>query len=241
MFTLSEIEIIMQKRRGEMIALLRDLGLGGAGQNWKEEFDSFLTKKICCLMKSDSVYEGYSFLLRAADIPQSYSETENEKLAKIAANRPEIERRIVRQNYGASGNQYESRFNVSTVEIVPLDSLDSAMYNSELYATKLNYLAKRFGMSYDQKDFIQSFNDLKREVRNLPDFLYTPLQQKSCSEDEFISLMKASRGNTFLVSVSREKVAARPEPSAQYRKFTEEEARYMLDVLERLNDIVRVI
>lgn len=241
MFTLSEIEIIMRKRREEMISLLRDLGFSKAGQNWQEEIDSFITEKIRSLMKSASVLEGYLFLLRAAEIPQSYSETEKDKLAKIAANRAEIERRIIKRA-GSAVRKYETRFKFDVVQAIKtqLDSLRTNRNKLEKSAKDLNYLKTYYMMESERKEFIALFHGLMSDIDELQEDLYsTEEQQKSLTEDEFISFMNHSLdGDTFLVSVSRERVPARPDPSEQYRKFTEEEARYMLDILERLNDIV---
>lgn len=234
MFTLSEIEIIMQKRRGEMMALLRELGLVGVSQNWQEEFDSFLTDKVCRLMKSDSVFEGYSFLLRAADIPQSYSETEKEKLAKIAANRPEIERRIIKRTVPLSP-QYERRFTLRNTGGDPLASLFNKISRLENISTRLFYMEK---VKRNEK-FIAAFDDINEEIQRLDGLHIVSASKpsKPLTEDEFISFIEQSRGD-FLVSVSMNEVPPKPDPSAQYRKFTEDEARYMLDVLEKLNAIV---
>lgn len=246
MFTLSEIEIIMQKRRGEMMTLLRELGLGGVGQNWQEEFDSFLTDKVCRLMKSDSVFEGYSFLLRAADIPQSYSETEKEKLAKIAANRPEIERRIIKRTVPLSP-QYERHFTVRNTGSNPLTYLlknIKGLFNRlEVVATDLHCMEK----VQKNGEFIAKVENIRREIKGLEeriqrlDGLYivtTSAPSDLLTENEFISFIGQSKGgDKFLVSVSMDKVEPKPA-SPQYMKFTEDEARYMLDVLEKLNDIV---
>ncbi len=237
MFTLSEIEIIMRKRREEMISLLRDLGFSKAGQNWQEEIDSFITEKIRSLMKSASVFEGYSFLLRAAEIPQSYSETEKDKLAKIAANRAEIERRIIKRA-GSVSPQYETRYTVRNTGVNPLASLFEKI--SRLEKTSA-HLGRTERVKKNEK-FIAEFADISAEIKRLQGLhiISASAPSESWTEEEFMSFIRSNGGN-FLVSVSRERVPARPDPSEQYRKFTEEEARYMLDILERLNYIVNGI
>ena len=234
MFTLSEIEIIMQKHKEKMITLLRDLGFKGVNQNWQEEIDSFLTDKICSLMKSDSVFEGYSFLLRAADIPQSYSETENEKLAKIIAHRQEIEPRII-MRAGTVSLQFERRFTVRNTGGNPLASLVDKISRLERTSAQLG----RSERVKKNERFIAEFDDIRNEIERLKRLYIVSASAPSDSwkEEEFMSFIERYSGD-FLVSVSRKEVATRPDPSAQYRKFTEQEARNMLDILERLNDIV---
>ena len=231
MFTLSEIEIIMQKHKEKMITLLRYLGFKGVNQNWQEEIDSFLTDKICSLMKSDSVFEGYSFLLRAADIPQSYSETENEKLAKIIAHRQEIEPRII-MRAGTVSLQFERRFTVRNTGGNPLDSLFKKI--SRLEKTSA-YLGRSERVEKYER-FIAEFDDIRNEIESLRRLYIVSASAPSDSwkEEEFMSFIEERYSGDFLVSVSQKEVA----PSAQYRKFTEQEAHNMLDILERLNDIV---
>ena len=233
MFTLSEIEIIMQKHKEKMITLLRYLGFKGVNQNWQEEIDSFLTDKICSLMKSDSVFEGYSFLLRAADIPQSYSETENEKLAKIIAHRQEIEPRII-MRAGTVSLQFERRFTVRNTGGNPLDSLFKKI--SRLEKTSA-YLGRSERVEKNERFiFIAEFDDIRNEIESLRRLYIVSASAPSDSwkEEEFMSFIEERYSGDFLVSVSQKEVA----PSAQYRKFTEQEAHNMLDILERLNDIV---
>ncbi|MBQ6774187.1 MAG: hypothetical protein IJP48_09025 [Synergistaceae bacterium] len=248
MFTLSEIEIIMEKHRNDMLALLRELGFRASTQNWLEEIDPFITDKVCTLMKSDSVVEGYSFMLRAADIPQNYSETPNEKLAKIIANRNEIEQSIIMKNALSAGVQHENRFKVMSVKNINLDNLVSIF--NELYelAEDSGYMLKRFGMSMAQKEFRLSVKKLGSEIQKLQESqesLYTSSELlKSCTGSElesFIEKEKQNVNNMFLVSVSREKVTPKPDPSLQFRKFTEDEARYMLDILEKINAVISSI
>lgn len=245
MFTLSEIEIIMQKRRTEMIDLLKELEFRGS-QNWQGEIDPFLTGKVCCLMKSESIFEGYSFLLKAAGIQQSYSETENEKLAKIVMHKQEIQSAIIKQEKAVYPTQYESRYNVSPRNFQDLSWIKKDIEELGNTAKQAGYFDEDdtlFSMHKKFRDqFKKLFFDLEERIEKLPDFVPTGITglKQSYTEDKFLEFLKEQTGNykSFIVSVSREKIEERPDPSLQFRKFTEEEASKMLDVLEKLNAII---
>lgn len=247
MFTLSEIEIIMQKRKDKMLALLRELSFRATSQNLYEEIDTFVTKEVCRLMKSDSVAEGYSFLFRAAGIPLIYSETPNEKLAKIAANRAEIERSIIRQATRFAGPKQETHFTVSTVKEIDLKALKKDFNVLKQIAESANYVRDYINAKFIlqiSQDFNEEFLALEKRMKSLPDTacILGESSSKPCSEGELLSFLETRKPkDTFFVSVSRDEVQSKPDPSLQFRIFTPDEASYMLDILEQINDIVSVL
>ena len=55
-----------------------------------EKLDEEITKKICGLMKSDTTIDGYTNLLKLGGVPYDYSESYNQLLGMVVANRNKI-------------------------------------------------------------------------------------------------------------------------------------------------------
>ena len=91
MFVAAEFQSIRRLCPSELETLLKKLSI--AKPDWNgdeyriyEGLDVELTRKICDLMHSSSIIEGYTNLLKLGGISYDYSETDNELLHKIVAN-----------------------------------------------------------------------------------------------------------------------------------------------------------
>ena len=92
----SEFQTIRAKCLADFENLLRNLSI--AVPDWKNEdeyeiyerLDDEITKKLCRLMKSSSIIDGYIDLLKLGNIKYDFSETDNELLSKIISNRDKI-------------------------------------------------------------------------------------------------------------------------------------------------------
>lgn len=88
MFTAATFQLI--RKQPEFEALLKKLSIkvDWAGDEFRvyDKLDAELTKKICGLMKSSTIIDGYISLLDLGGVAYDYSETDNELLRKIIAN-----------------------------------------------------------------------------------------------------------------------------------------------------------
>ena len=97
MFTPTKLQFIRKKSPTEFDALLSRLAIAidntiDDEDKLYEKIDDDLTRKLSALMKSPSVIAGYTTLLKLGGVAYDYSQTDNELLAKIVANKSKIQR-----------------------------------------------------------------------------------------------------------------------------------------------------
>lgn len=95
MFVAAEFQSIRRLCPSELETLLKKLSISKpdwSGDEYRiyEQLDNDITRKICAAMKSSSVIEGYTNLLKIGGVSYDYSETDNELLRKIVANGDKI-------------------------------------------------------------------------------------------------------------------------------------------------------
>ena len=95
MFVAVEFQNMRSRCPSELEKLLEKLSIripDWSGDEYRiyEKLDNDITKKICALMKSSSVIEGYTNLLKLGGVTYDYSETDNELLRKVIANGDKI-------------------------------------------------------------------------------------------------------------------------------------------------------
>ena len=91
MFVAVEFQNMRSRCPSELETLLKKLSIpkpDWSGDEYRiyEQLDNDITKKICAAMKSSSVIEGYTNLLKLGGVSYDYSETDNELLHKVVAN-----------------------------------------------------------------------------------------------------------------------------------------------------------
>lgn len=95
MFVAVEFQNMRSRCPSELETLLKKLSISKpdwSGDEYRiyEQLDNDITRKICAAMKSSSVIEGYTNLLKIGGVSYDYSETDNELLRKIVANGDKI-------------------------------------------------------------------------------------------------------------------------------------------------------
>lgn len=89
MFTAAEYRLIREHGYGELQKLFAKLGIAepnwNAGGEFKiyEKIDDEIISRLCQLMKSESIIDGYTKLLKFGGVHFDYNETDNELLGKI--------------------------------------------------------------------------------------------------------------------------------------------------------------
>ena len=94
MFVASEFQSMRRICLPELEKLLDELSIpvdwNGDEYRIYEKLDAEIEKKICALIKSPSIIEGYTTLLKLGGVSYDFSETDNELLDKIISNGDKI-------------------------------------------------------------------------------------------------------------------------------------------------------
>ena len=91
MFVAVEFQNMRERCPTELEKLLEKLSIpipDWSGDEYRiyEKLDDDITREICAAMKSSSIIEGYTNLLKLGGVSYDYSETDNELLHKVVAN-----------------------------------------------------------------------------------------------------------------------------------------------------------
>ena len=98
MFTAAEFRLIQKNCPEKLDALLENLRIKKSDWNSGNEFkiyeklDDEIVSRVCRLMKSESIIDGYTNLITLGGLQFNYSETDNELLATILQNKEKITR-----------------------------------------------------------------------------------------------------------------------------------------------------
>ena len=93
MFTAAEYRLIREDCLSEMQKLLSMLNISEPNWNGGDEFriyekvDDEIINRVCRLMKSESIIDGYTKFMKFGNLHFDYSETDNELLATILKNK----------------------------------------------------------------------------------------------------------------------------------------------------------
>ena len=96
MFTAAEYRLIRENCLADLKKLLAMLHISEPNWNDGDEFriyekvDDEIVNRVCRLMKSESVIDGYTKLMKLGNLHFDYSETDNELLAAIVKNRTSV-------------------------------------------------------------------------------------------------------------------------------------------------------
>ena len=115
MFTATEFRLIGVKCLPDLQNLLAMLNIPepnwDSGNEFKiyEKLDDEIVKRVCQLMKSESIIDGYTKLMAFGDLKFKYSETDNELLAKILQNKEKVMRGATQAVHSAQETITESQ------------------------------------------------------------------------------------------------------------------------------------
>lgn len=262
MFTPTELQFIRKKSPTDFDALLSRLAIAidntiDDEDKLYEKIDDDLTRKLSALMKSSSVIAGYTTLLELGGIVYDYSETDNELLAKIVANREKILDAVRTQaaqynnqaaTYDSWQNEYGNtapeselveRLKISVADAKPF-RLDSVTYNLRRARTLLR----------DKRDdtTVSTINYCINELETSTN-LFKVSDKKSYFESgdelikEIFDRLNVGYSMTLNLRISKtverraKKIPPAPDkPSVPL--FTVRKAEDVLDILEQLNHVV---
>lgn len=216
-----------------------------------EKLDDDITKEICTAMKSSSIIEGYTNLLKLGGIPYDYSETDNELLDKIILNGNKILDAV-----RAANDEYDlwqaEWGNVSpepeVIEKLDLTAVNAEYFNPGDFVFNLKMaksMVKRDSPKSNAVHYLsdcltkaESFNNLLKftgsrvRIEDVNDFVQRNYSKIRDGEEHTICL-------TIKKKVERSKKEiplAPPDPS-----FTVREVEDALKILIQVNEIIKKI
>ncbi|MBQ7594382.1 MAG: hypothetical protein IJU48_08515 [Synergistaceae bacterium] len=226
MFTLSEMQNIRERCLDEMNILLDTLEIKRPDWNvedissFNSELDDEITKKICNIMMSKSILDGYTAMLKAGDIPFTYRETQNELLQKIIENTDRIKPK----------ESPPAVIDEIIYTVTPCEKISGL--REFLIGLKEKFLA--FLPAVKKGELVRTISIGER----FPD-LYAKDDEKNQifrSELELIEFINSHQGLPFSVSVSKN---SRPQPKSC--QISSNELQNILDVLRKLYNVVEKI
>jgi len=170
MFTAAEFRLVKSKCLSEMETLLKDMQIDVPDWNGINEYalynelDNKITDKICALMKSSSVIDGYGHLLKLGEIDYDMTETDDDLIDKIINNSSKIIYNC--QSYAPPAPiehvQYEpvERINIRFHNVKEIDStkLNKVLNNADYEHSKLKNVY--YQQHYQQYPIFNDFRDL---------------------------------------------------------------------------------
>ena len=260
MFVAVEFQNMRSRCLPELEKLLENLSIpipDWSGDEYRiyQELDEELMKKICALMKSSSVIEGYTKLLKLGGVAYDYSETDNELLNKIVSNGDKILDAVRKAN--EKYNTWQAEWgNVSPaperVETFKIEVDTARPFRNPKPTSRLqeawNYIKNYLPAGNRQSDYRVAYEDInsyvndKRtpgtlleldghfvSVENLNEWI----KQNSNYNETKIFCLKVTKG----VEYREKKIPPAPPKPA----FAFSEAEDALKILIQVNDIIKKI
>ena len=256
MFSAAEMQLIRANCLPKFEALLKRLSIPipdwNAGNEFRirndnnyNEVDEELTKEICALMKSDTIIDGYTNLLKAGGISYDYSESYNQLLDMIVTNRDKILDAIRNQNAARASweEKYSSMSRTETIEQLKIEVANVKPFNKFKLINRFDSIKKDY--SPYLLNAREAVDCCIGEVNNLSNLLeISGASFYFESVEDFIKAISEElrAGNTCNVNLKIKKVVERREKKIPLKPeasiFTLQEAQEALDVLAQVQEII---
>ena len=283
MFTSTELRNLKSKYKEDLVELLNKLDLTDLSaalsnvieEDGKNDFQSYddyydldnkITSKVCDNLKSDSIIDGYTKLLKIGKVNFNYDETDNELLNKIIENKQRIidgNNEIIEQTKCQAvmpQPQVEQKSVDKSEKIeIKCSKLSSCRYFGlkEKFYSFRNFVVNKARFSIKDRDEGQSLLDTLTAKIDLTsnlmvkndEFVTTSIddlkeiisqQLKSKTEGESILICIEARKLPQIIKTKPEPVKPTPPPIKE-PPFTQEELEKVFDLLETINKIVKTI
>ena len=234
MFTAAEFRLIQKNCPEKLDALLENLRIKKSDWNSGNEFkiyeklDDEIVSRVCRLMKSESIIDGYTNLITLGGLQFNYSETDNELLATILQNKEKIQNRL---------KENESVKTVQPPENVP----EKYDYSNVQIAFSRADFHKRFdllgGTTFElhNRKILTLPPNLKNEIRNLIcDYLREAISYNVVTD---IEISVQTQNGTYRKTSPPQRNSVKPARLP----FTPNEFKEIMKSLNLINDIVNSI
>ena len=248
MFVAVEFQNMRERCPTELEKLLEKLSIpipDWSGDEYRiyEKLDDDITREICAAMKSSSIIEGYTNLLKLGGIPYDYSETDNELLDKIVSNGDKILNAVRIAN-----DDYDFSPEPEVIEKPDLTAVNAEYFNPGDFIFNLKTakaLVKRDSPKSNAVHYLsdcltkaESFNNLLKftgsrvRIEDVNDFVQKIYSKLRDGEEHTICL-------TIKKKVERHKKEIPPAPLKP--AFTVHEVEDALKILIQVNEIIKKI
>ena len=255
MFSAAEMQLIRSHHKADYESLLSELSIepipdwnDGDELRVYDDIDNKLTKALCGLMKSSTLYDGYTELLKLGGVPYNYSETYNQMLGMVVANREKILSALQKQidDYHKPEPEPVERVEIEVTELKPFDKqkLTSTL---EMVIESLKSLPKFFSKKTDRSpgDYYVAIQNTEitvnttKKMNNL--FELSDDKRYFYSVDDFLNAYSNSGTCTVQLKITKTVERREEKNSTTAPKFDVKEMEHVLDILERVDDLVKKI
>ena len=254
MFSAAEMQLIRSHHAADYESLLRDLSI--PIPDWEsddelrvyDEIDDKLTKKLFGLMKSPTLYDGYTKLLKLGGVPYDYSETFNQMLGMVVANREKILRGLEKQhddyNKPEPEPEVEEHFEIEVTELKQYkkQTLDFGTAWKTLKKSISEKLGSQKGHSYQVVcSGINEYIDKTEKNNSL--FELSDDKRSFHSFDDFARAYSTGDNYAVQLKITKKTIERRGKQNStlELPEFTVPEMEHVLNILERVDDIVKKI
>ena len=157
MFTAADFRLIRKNCLSDLESLLKNLSINLPNFDNGDEFkiysdlDKEITEKICRLMKSSTVIDGYTKLLKLGDISYSYSETDDMLLDKIIMNGNIIVSNL--RNVVRVHEKWSAEWGNEKIEVLSVDFSNAEPFNKSRLTSKFEQIKYRLQRNFSQSPF----------------------------------------------------------------------------------------
>ena len=260
MFVAAEFQSMRRLCPSELEKLLEELSIpvDWSGDEYRtyEKVDAYITKEICDRMKSESIFDGYTNLLKLGNITYDYSETDNELLDKIISNGDKILAAVRKTNEKYDLWQAEWG-NVShapeKVDVFKIEADTARRFHNPKATSRLQDAwdkIKKLLPSTKSPGYSVAYQDIEGYVndKRTPGILLELDGQKSLIRVEDIGEwikqnLRYNETKIFCLKVTKgvEYQAKEIPPEPPKPAFTVREAEDALKILLKINEIIKKI
>ena len=200
MFNAAEYQTIRDKCLPDFESFLNCLSIDIPDWNSEDEYkiynklDPDITNKLCLLMRSSSVYDGFISLLKLGDIAYDYSEKDADLLNKIVINKEKII-----SNFSESITKYDSwqkkyagiKPGKEKVEILNIKCSDAKRFNTKAIVSKFENIKSRLKNTLNET----SFRGLERTINIISNSISQQYEVVSKLEGFLTEIVNSSKSS----------------------------------------------
>ena len=245
MFVAAEFQSMRRLCPSELEKLLDELSISvdRSDDEYRtyERIDALITKKICDLLKSESIFDGYTNLLKLGDIPYDYSELDSELLDKIVSNGDKILAAVREANYKYDSWQTEW----SNVSSAPERSevLSVKAFDLPLSDISFNLKTAKAFLKRDKSDISNVLAYISDCINKLETKSEIPFEDISELLRKVSMPLHDDKERTLCLKIKKrvQFTEKKIPPSPPKPAFTDREAEDALKILLKVNDITKKI
>lgn len=237
MFTAAEFRLIRERCPDKLNVLLKNLGIEKPNWNDDKEFEIYaklddeIVNRICRRMKSESIIEGYTNLMTLGGLHFDYSETDNELLSTILADKEKIQNGLE-----------EKLTEAETFE--PVVEVENEVYDYSRVEIEFSRAEFKLG-------FPLNFELRNRKILGMPPALAMQIKNLICeyfTKKEPFNIIEAievsintRNGTAAEYGRVKNNILSKDKPTPEPPPFNQDELSEVMDSLKLVEDVVKSI